>query len=157
MSQVGGNSSKTEEEKNSASPHPTAAESMTDKDDDDVESGAGFFYAKDAPLWSAAFTSASLERPRPCEATFSPAKKKPKTDVRYEILMLLNKSDTTDDQEVDKERKTKIKTKKSKDKKKNNNKKAINIKKLSAFQLSKQNRVTFAKFMQKTIPKLMKV
>ena len=100
-----------------------------------------------------------LKRPRPHETTLSLLKKKPKTDVRDEILMHMNDSDTTDDHEVDKERKKNMKTKKSKDKKKKkkNNKKAINIKKLSAFQLSKQNSVTYAKFMQKTIPELIKV
>ena len=72
--------------------------------------------------------------------------------------MHMNESDKTDDQKVDKERKKNMKTKKSKDKKKKNkNKKVINIKKLSAFQLSKQKSVTYAKFMQKTILKLMKV
>ena len=87
----------TEEEKNSASSHPTATESMTDKDSDNVDSGAGLFYAKDAPLWSAASTSALLERPRPRETTLSSAKKKLKTDMRDEILMHMKESDTTDD------------------------------------------------------------
>ena len=90
-----------------------------------MDSSAGLFYAKDAPLWSTASTSASLERPRPRKTTLSPAKKKPKTDMRDELLVHMNESDTTNDQEVDKERKKNMKTKKSK--KKKNNKKAINI------------------------------